>query len=143
MADLVIVTGMGPALAQLLQAETIYLAVGEGLSAWDSATPIPQPTTAQATLQNELARAIATVSYLDDSNRVVAGPTRRLECVASFGVGLANGTLREMGLYAFGSGTLGSGTLIAAANFAAVSKPAGGGDYTLARTMRLVFLGAL
>jgi len=140
MADAVVVTLMGEALAQALKETTLYLAVGSGLVAWDTASPLPQPAAGQLTLSNELARAVATSVYLDDTERTVGGPTRRIACSATFGVGVANGTLREMGLFAYGSGTLGSGKLIAVVNFAAIVKPSGGSDYSLARLMRLAFL---
>jgi hypothetical protein len=140
MANAYVVTLMGEVLARALKDQTLYIAVGSGLADWDSANPLPQPAFAQSALQNELARAVATTVYLDDTERAVAGPTRRIECSATFGVGVANGTLREMGIFAYGSGTLGSGKLIAAVNFAAISKPAGGSDYSLARLMRLAFL---
>lgn len=141
MADAVVVTLMGEALGQLLHDTPIYLAVGSGLASWDTTTPRPQPVFAQAALQNEMARTLATAVYLNISGQIVAGPTRYVQLSASFGIGVANGTIREMGLFAFGSATLGSGKLIEAVNFAAISKPSGVSDYSLARTMRLNFLG--
>jgi len=142
MADAIVVTNMGEALARALEEQTLYLAVGSGLSAWDTITPLPQPSVGQIALENELARAVATTVYHDDSARPVAGPTRRIECQATFAIGVANGTLREMGIFAYGSGTAGSGYLIAVVNFAALEKPAGGSDYSLARLMRLAFLAS-
>jgi hypothetical protein len=135
-----VVTLMGDTLAQALKDQTLYVAVGEGEVAWDSVTPLPQPASGQIALVNELARVVSTTVYLDESERPVAGPTRRIECQATFAIGVANGTLREMGIFAYGSGTLGSGQLIAAVNFAAIEKPSGGSDYSLARLMRLAFL---
>lgn len=141
MADAVIVTLMGEALGQLIHDTPIYLAVGSGLASWDTTTPRPQPAFGQTSLQNELARALATAVYLDSSGQAVAGPTRYVQLSVSFGVGVANGTIREMGLFAYGSATLGSGKLIEAVNFAPIDKAAGVNDFTLTRTMRLTFLG--
>lgn len=140
MADAVVLTLMGETLGRALKDQTLYLAVGSGASAWDTLSPLPQPAVGNTALVNELARAVATTVYLDDSERPVAGPTRRIECSATFAIGVANGTLREIGIFAYGSGTLGSGQLIAAVNFAAIVKPSGGSDYSLARLMRLAFL---
>lgn len=128
---------MGEAFAQLLSGQTIHLAVGAGLSEWDSLATIPQPVPSRSGLYNELARAVAVVNYIDEAGSVSVSVTRRIEASASFGAGVANGTLREMGLFVFGSGTLGSGKLIAANHFPAIVKPSGGSDFTLTRLFRV------
>lgn len=132
----------GEVLAQLLAGQTLHLAVGSGLTDWDGQSPVPQPPPTRTGLYNELARAVATVSYIDATGAVSVAVTRRIEAAATFGTGVANGTLREMGLFVFGSGTLGSGKLIAANHFTAIVKPSGGGDFALPRLFRLALLGA-
>jgi hypothetical protein len=140
--DALVTDQFGVSLAHLLvNGGPIYLAVGEGLSAWDSADVTPQPTFDQTTLHNELARVDATVEYLDDSGAVSVSPTRTIQCTAEYAVGVANGTLREMGLFVSGSATADSGYMVAAANFPAVSKAAGAEDYILTRKMRLTLQG--
>lgn len=131
----------GIVLARALTAETVHMAVGSGDVAWDAETSIPQPTTAQALLLNELGRVVATLEYLDEDGIVTLDETNRIRFSGSFGIGVANGTIREVGIFAFGSGTIDTGLLIASINIEAIAKPAGGGDYTLSRLMRLNLLG--
>ncbi len=134
----------GEVLAEALFDEQCYIALGSGDSDWDSiplTSPIPQPATSQTALLNEIARAAATVTYAD-ANGVVSVPiTRYLRFSASFGVGVANGTIREMALVRSNSGVIGSGKLISAINFRAIAKPSGGSDYILSRAIRLAMLG--
>jgi hypothetical protein len=139
MANLTIVTSARTAFARALANETVYLVVGSGDSAWDSANPIPQPGLGQTTLLNELARVVATVEYLDPTGAVSGSPTNRLRFSGTFGIGVANGTIREYGIMAFGTGTANSGVLIGAINITAINKPSGGSDFSLARYVRLTF----
>lgn len=142
MSTAVVTDQMGLALAELIAAEAatgIYLAVGEGLAEWDELPAPPQPDRIRTTLHNEIARVLVSVEYLDEAGAVVLDPTNRLACNGLFGIGVANGTLREMALFV-GGATINTGHMIAVAHFGAISKPAGGSDFSLTRVMRLVLL---
>lgn len=132
-----VMIAFGNVVTQLLIGQTVHLAVGSGLSEWDSLTTIPQPAPNRTTLYNELARAVATVNYIDDAGTISLTNTRRIEASATFGTGVANGTIREVGLFLLGSGTINSGTLIAGIHVAAIVKPSGGSDFALTRALRL------
>lgn len=131
---------MGVALGELLRNATVHLAVGAGLAEWDALTTPPQPDRTRTQLYNELARVVASVGYLTPAGNASASPTNRLECTGIYAIGVANGTIREMGLFVGGSAVANSGRLVAVVNFAAIAKPAGGSDYSLTRIMRPVLL---
>lgn len=140
MPQAVLMTVGGIAYARLLKESTLHIAVGEGDPAWDVATTIPQPAATATTLTAELARVVATSQYLDAIGSVSVPPTNYLNCSGQFGIGVANGFIREVGLFAFGTGAADSGILIAAARFAAVEKPAGVDDFVLSRVIRVRYL---
>lgn len=140
MSDAVLVVPAGIAFARALKAQesTIYLAIGTGDPAWDAQNPKPQPPTTQQTLLNEVARVLATVEYLTEQGAVSPTPTNRLRLSATFGAGVANGqTIRELAAFSFGSGGVGSGTMLAARNIPAFAK----GAFSWDRAMQLTLLG--
>lgn len=142
MPNATVTDDMGVALAELLMAQAataIYMGIGSGLASWDLLTTPPQPDRAQQVLYNEIARVLVTAQYLSEAGIPTVFETNRLEFAGQFGVNVANGTLREMGLF-IGGPTINTGRLIAVSNFPAISKPAGGGDFSLTRIMRPVLL---
>lgn len=70
---------------------------------------------------------------------VIVGVGARVQATTTFGIGVANGTLREVGMYGgeTASATLATGNLVNVLRHVAIDKPAGGGDFALTR--KLVF----
>lgn len=140
MSGAIIPDTFGVALAELLYGKTLYLAIGVGLAEWDALPAPPQPGRTQTQLYNEVARVVATNRYLTAIGGVSMVPTNQLECEGTYGLGVANGTLREMGLFVGGTSAINSGRMMAVVHFAAIAKPSGGGDYALTRRIRSVLL---
>ncbi len=116
----------GIVIAKLIKTQTIYLAIGSGLEGWDDLPTPPQPGIAQLTLNNELAREIATIEYVDASGVVSVPPTNRLRFSATFAAGVGTGIIREVGVFAEATGALDSGKLVAAQNIRpTINKTAG------------------
>ncbi len=95
-------------------AGNLFIAVGAGDPAWDSALPtFNRNTTA---LEQEIARrAVAPdeIDFLDRDGQVSTRSTSWLRARTTFGRGEGTGTLREVGLYAGDASTVpNSGTLL-------------------------------
>lgn len=93
--------------------ETAFVAVGSGDAAWDREVPQYNPTV--GTLVAEIARrplSDGTVTYLDDAGQTSRTPTRLVKLAVTFDSGMAEGTLREVGLFVSGDNTAGTGELV-------------------------------
>jgi|GEM_PF-5916412 len=114
---------------------TTKMSVGTGLAAWDIQSPVPQPAVEQSTLITPLADVALVVAYLDPLGLVSATPTTTLRFTGTFAIGVANGTIREIGVKI-------SNLLYGLVNLAgasAIVKPAGGADYVLTRNIIIRF----
>jgi hypothetical protein len=113
----------------------VGLAVGEGLAAWDTALPPPNP--AKLALENQLHLEPAASLSMDfiAGGAVTGLPTNRLQIVANLGPGTPAGspTLREFGLV---SSLDGSSILVNYVMHPAIVKDV---TSTLERTIWLVF----
>lgn len=87
-----------------------YLAVGQGLPAWDAAASPPAPSVTAIDLEDRYTPTIPVaelnLGYLDQSDAVVSGPTNRLQITATLGPGYpaiqppaVSFPLREFGLF--------------------------------------------
>lgn len=78
-----------------------YIAVGEGLGAWDITPPtIPYSDTTLTTETFRKAITPATdIGYLDGSNNPSVSPTKKIEVTTTLLTSEANGDLREFGLF--------------------------------------------
>ncbi|MHB1420102.1 MAG: hypothetical protein ACYCX4_11070 [Bacillota bacterium] len=114
-----------------------YWEVGTGDPAWDAGGP-PAPTVDQAALVNALARKPVTITFLDVLNAPTVPVTNKIEVSVTFNVGEANGALRTFGVFGgTATTTLGSGYMVDAVNHLVINKPAGEGDFTLNRKLRI------
>lgn len=98
--------------AQLLDAAGGFvLAVGYGSASWGTSPPLPDTTRAE--LEDERARVLippSGVVFLDDNGNVSEDPTPRIQLTAT--ISGVEGALREVGWFAGGTETVGSGTLL-------------------------------
>jgi hypothetical protein len=121
-----------------------YLAVGQGLEAWDTTgAPASDPLTT-VDLMNRFTPTIdvgsLTLAYLDETDQAVAGPTQRLQITATLPPGypapiapLSTYPLREFGLFGrFG----GADYMINSIRHPVIHKDA---SATLTRVIRLQF----
>jgi len=136
----VLTTAFATHLAQhLVEAGGFVLAVGRGDAAWDEALPAPDP--AAAALVDERARVVVPpegVVFLDDAGVPSPRPTPRLQFTATLeGIG-SRGPLREVGWFAGGTATTGSGTLLAAHRHARIDATA---NLHITQTLRLDLRG--
>jgi hypothetical protein len=120
-----------------------YLALGTGLSAWDSGG-VPAPALTDTTLVTEPSsgnfRKAVTAQMVDASNNVTASITNRILISATFNMGEANGSLREWGLFGGNATpTANSGIMIDHVTHGIITKDAGGNDFTLVRQITLIF----
>lgn len=103
-----------------------YLAMGTGAVGWNLQNP-PQPTTAQTTLENEIARKAFTtsdVTFVDpETGDPTTVPTNVLDFTATFAETEAVGPIVEMGLFG-GDATdlLDSGTQVNYRTFPVLNK---------------------
>ena len=137
-----IVNEFGVLLAALCSGQGGYAgitwwAVGQGESSWDT-SGTPEPSVTQTTLIDEIARVQPTLTYLDANGNPTTTVTNVVQATAVFGLGVANGSLREQGLFG-GTATsaANTGQMIDAVNNAIISKPSGSGDFVLTRVISL------
>ena len=94
-------------------AESVFLAVGGGDSAWDAQVPEYDPTT--STLVAETARlplSAGNVTYLEQDGSPSEAPSRQRRLSVVLGPGLGTGTLREAGLFVDADVAADSGDLV-------------------------------
>lgn len=124
-----------------------YLELGTGDPAWDASPPPPTASATESALLAPLARSNLLIgadwTYLavpPTSPETVSGaPTGRVRLSVTFGIGIANGNLREVALYggAAASGTLSTGDITSVIRHTVIQKPAGGSDFALVRILIL------
>lgn len=114
-------------LKALKDQQSLFVAVGAGLPAWDQAPPAADTEVAQLVSEIGWKAALPeAVVYLDADDNVVQTPTPRLQVTVTFDKDEAVGTLRECGLFG-GDATDApkSGTLLAYYVHAKVEKTSG------------------
>ena len=124
----IIVDASGKLLAALCKEEGgyggfQYIAVGSGQEAWDTeGVPDPSPSTTQ--LVNELARAAASVIFLDESNEETATVTNKLEVAGVFASGVGESApWREWCIFGgTATGSANSGVIVDYATHSALPK---------------------
>lgn len=119
-----------------------YMEVGSGNPSWDASPPPPAASTGETGLIAGINRQAPTLwDWLNQDNTVAGGATARVGAHLTFGIGIANGTLRELAMYggAAATATLGTGTLVNVLRHVAISKAAGAADFSLARLLVLQF----
>ncbi len=113
----------------------LYLAVGGGDPAWDRNPPLLLRGVTR--LANEIARKPVEsehLSFLDSTGAEAPTATPHLRVRLRFESGDANGTLREVGLFAQASGARNSGTLLSYFVHAPIEKSA---EMNLERTLHV------
>ena len=72
--------------------------MGSGISDWDT-DGVPDPTSSQTDLENEIGRATANVVFLDSSNNSFLTVTNRLSISGTFGPNDSNGPWERVGSF--------------------------------------------
>lgn len=92
----------------------LWWEVGSGETSWNDANP-PSPVLADNKLKTPTFRKkipSANITYLNTSGNVTTDITNEIQITLDFGANDSNGYLREFGIFAGGTETLGSGLMI-------------------------------